>query len=152
VALSTSIALNSSKVMTAQAQATINALTPEAVTVGQDGGQTTPEPGSSQGTIQQTPGFENLPLDIPVLQGEIADLFISPNFISYVAQRTFDDAVNFYERQMAANGWIGNPRGSIMSQNSAYLNFDKENRKASISIRFNPISSTTTVVITITGA
>lgn len=137
--------------MTAQAQATINALTPVPVGVGQDGTQGTPVPGGSQVSVQLTPGFENLPSDVPVLQGEVADLFVSQNFISYVAQRTFDDAVNFYERQMATNGWTGNQRGSIKTQNSAYLNFEKDNRKASISIRFNPISSTTTIVITITS-
>jgi hypothetical protein len=143
-ALSTSIAQNSGVVKTAQALETQAAqrptLTPSPTF--------TPVIPTPTGT-QLGPVVVNLPADIPLPPGELRDLFASQNLVSFLILTDFNQLITFYEKQMAINGWAKEGSNSFITGTSAVLNYSKGGRKAGVSLRFNPISNLTGIVITI---
>jgi hypothetical protein len=59
------------------------------------------------------------------------------------------EVADFYNREMPAKGWIKVEQGSLENENMFALNFEKEARKAAITITTNPINQKTIVVIII---
>jgi hypothetical protein len=91
----------------------------------------------------------NLPDDIPLTPGERLELFTSSSLITYLTQTDFTQLVLFFENQMPINDWIRQSTGSFITDGSALLNFTKDKRKVSISVRSNPITGLTAIVITL---
>lgn len=143
-ALSTSIAQNSGVVKTAQALETQAALRPT-LTASPTFTPVIPTPTGTQLVVP----VSNLPADIPLPPGELRDLFASHNLVSFLILTDFNQLITFYEKQMAINGWVKEGLNSYITSNSAVLNYSKAGRKASVSLRFNQISSLTGIVITI---
>ena len=95
------------------------------------------------------PTIPNLPEDIPLTPGEQLELFTSSSLITYLTQTDFTQLVLFFENQMPINDWIRQSTGSFITDGSALLNFTKDKRKVSISVRSNPITGLTAIVITL---
>ena len=87
------------------------------------------------------------PTDVPIIEGG-EELMSSKGLITYTTNKELQEVVNFYEGQMPANGWA-KTEGKV-EENTAELIFQKEARKATISINTIPFMGTT-VSITIEG-
>lgn len=91
------------------------------------------------------------PEDIPILESEKEDYLAGEFLISYVVPVSFDEVVDFYQREMPAEGWVEEQRSSMESESVAAFTYQKDSRSAAITISVNPINRRTTVVILITG-
>lgn len=148
--LSTRIAYNAGIVLTAQAWETQEAGRPTSAPT--DIPTAAPTQASIPGTPpveENDPALSGVPVDIPVYQGAPEDLYVSSNFITYQVKTPLTKVVTFYQQEMIKNGWQWLDRGSYISQSSASLNYEKPENKVNISLQFNPVSESTTVVITI---
>lgn len=105
---------------------------------------------TAQAYLTRVPPISPLPpSDIPLLEGEKENLIITENTISYLIALSYQQVLSFYKEKMPQNGWTYQTSSSIESENSAILNYTKENRAVTISINSNPANEKTIVVITI---
>ena len=91
------------------------------------------------------------PADIPVFEGQKDDLVSSAEIVSYISAGSFQEILDFYEREMPSNGWSKVNQDSSILENLANLTYQKNGRKAIILITHVPFISQTTVLITIQG-
>lgn len=91
------------------------------------------------------------PSDIPILSGEIFNLFRTINFISYETALDLPGVATFYDTEMVASGWVKNAASSYISTVSATLLFEKTDRIAKISLQSNTVAKRTTIIISITN-
>jgi hypothetical protein len=90
------------------------------------------------------------PADIPIMEGKRSAEVMSSNLISYVIDAAFDDVVNFYDREMVAQGWVKNESESKKTANLIQqLVFEKDGRKATITIAEVPFVNQINVTIEI---
>lgn len=89
------------------------------------------------------------PDDIPVVPGEVRELFDTQNMLTYSTALERAAVIDFYKFQMPANGWEIILIGSIETETGAFLRFEKDQRTASIAITTNPINQSTLVSIKI---
>ncbi len=75
-----------------------------------------------------------IPENIPLPEGDLANLFTSSNLVSFTAVGDFDDLLMFYQEEMIANGWSPVDDGSVISPNAAVLNFQIIGQKATVTI------------------
>ena len=87
--------------------------------------------------------------DIPIVPGEILNLFQTDNLVTYTSPLIYDETVKFYETAMPAAGWQRIELGSYVASSVAEIIFRKDTREAQILIRENPLNSQSYVVITI---
>jgi len=87
------------------------------------------------------------PADIPIIEGG-EEMIATKGLITYSTVKGLGEVVDFYERQMPVNGWV-KTEGKV-EEDTAKLVFQKEARKATITIDSFPIVGTT-VSITIEG-
>ncbi|MCU0489690.1 MAG: hypothetical protein MUE67_12165 [Anaerolineales bacterium] len=143
-AISTRIAENAGLVQTSQALETQAARRPTPTST-----QTpTPDLRAVQNS-QATSPVTNLPADVPLPPGDQRDLFVSRNLVSFLIQTDINQLILFFENQMPIHGWTKVMNGSSITQSSALLNYTKDGRSLSISLRLNPLSNLTGVVITV---
>ena len=90
-----------------------------------------------------------LPEGIPIPDKDVENFYSTSNFVSYATKHDIQSLTQFYITQMTENSWTNIEEGTYISENDALLNFEKPDRTAIVSIQFNPLSKTVTVVITI---
>jgi hypothetical protein len=143
-AISTRIAKNAGLVQTSQALETQAARRPTPTST------RTPTPDLQAASDNQaTSPVTNLPADVPLPPGDQRDLFVSRNLVSFLMQTNINQLILFFENQMPIHGWTKVMTGSSITQSSALLNYTKDGRSLSISLRLNPLSKLTGVVITL---
>jgi hypothetical protein len=140
-----------------EAQATLQALGTQAAESGAM--QTaqaviTQQGGDLFATIQVLPkqglGLNNPPEDIPLLPTEsINSLVATQSLVSYLTSEEYRSVTSFYSDAMPAEGWSLTSSGNLETDNLAILNFEKENRKATLTIVKNVINDQTAVTILI---
>lgn len=92
---------------------------------------------------------ENVPPDIPLYEGEKNAFVASPQVVSYFIGVDFDKVLAFYRREMPAQGWIPVERGTVVTDNTAELNYEKGGRTALVVITTIPYINQTTIVISL---
>lgn len=143
-AISARIAENAGLVQTSQAFETQAARRPTPTST------RTPTPDLQVDTESEaTSPVTNLPADVPLPPGDQRDLFVSRNLVSFLMQTDINQLILFFENQMPIHGWTKVMTGSSITQSSALLNYTKDGRSLSISLRLNPLSNLTGVVITL---
>jgi hypothetical protein len=105
-------------------------------------------PAAQPGTPAPTSALQN-PQNIPLVPGEILNLFQSDNLITYTSPLIYDETVEFYESAMTQAGWQRIEMGSYVASSVAELIFRKDDREVQVLIRENPVSSQSYIVITI---
>jgi hypothetical protein len=90
--------------------------------------------------------------DIPILnRDQLHDYFGSSRYIFYTSSNQYSDVLQFYQTEMANNGWHFNQNASHEYSNAAQLVYDKDIRTATVNLSLNPLNNTTVVVITISS-
>lgn len=92
---------------------------------------------------------DQAPPDIPLFEGEKNAFVGSPQLISYFVNADLKPVLDFYQTQMPLNGWMKVDYGTVVTDVSATLYYEKEGRKATVVITVVPILNQTTVVITL---
>ncbi len=89
------------------------------------------------------------PEDIPVLGDGNSDLIATNSLISYFSIGSFQEVVEFYEREMPLQGW-NRIEGKVSNEDSlAVLVFFKEGRQATVTIKGIPLVNQVSVIISI---
>lgn len=91
----------------------------------------------------------NPPADIPLVEGERADFSASNQFVSYTTTLSYQSLLEFYAREMPSNGWVEVQTTSVVTANSALLNYEKAERSATVAITALPGNNHTLVVVSI---
>jgi hypothetical protein len=98
-------------------------------------------------TVQASMG--EAPEDIPIIEGDKENFVGGEFLVSYSVAMSFQDVVDFYKREMTANGWTKVDQGSVEAENTAALKYEKSDRNAEVTITFNPVDSKTFLIILI---
>jgi hypothetical protein len=77
---------------------------------------------------------EEAPENVPLPGGPLENLFTSANLVSFTTGQSFDEILNFYEEEMIANGWSKVDEGSVVTGNTAVINFQMVGQKAVVTI------------------
>jgi hypothetical protein len=91
---------------------------------------------------------DEIPADIPVVDGEIQDLISSKKVVSYSTSMSFDEVVGFYQDQMPINGWAEKD-GSVVTADAALLYYKKVDREATVTLSQGSGGNETIVMIII---
>jgi hypothetical protein len=75
-----------------------------------------------------------VPEDIPLVEGERQHLTAILGMVTYSTSLPYDDVLSFYLAEMPAHGWELVSDGSYQIPNSAVLNYQKVDRKATVSM------------------
>ena len=89
------------------------------------------------------------PDDIPIIPGEVANLFSNKSAITYYVNVDLPEVVDFYQTTMPDQNWIDVTNSSQITEEAAVLKFFKPERVATITLTVNKISDQTVVLITI---
>lgn len=89
----------------------------------------------------------DVPPDIPIWPGEKSGFVGSEQVFSYSASEDFAPVLEFYQREMRANGWREISRFSVTTPSSADLYYEKAGREVNIVINTLPLVDRVTVVI-----
>jgi len=105
-------------------------------------------------TLQALPsqGFDlgNPPEDIPLLEeDQINNLFANQSLVTYLTNEEFRTVTSFYHEAMPAEGWSLTESGNLEVDNLAILNFEKDGRKATLTVVKNVLGEQTSVTILI---
>jgi hypothetical protein len=92
---------------------------------------------------------EDVPADIPVMQGEKSTFVGSPQAISYFIDADFNPVLAYYQQEMPARGWSKIDYGTTITSSTAELFYEKDGRKATVVIAQVPVMGQVGVVITI---
>lgn len=107
-------------------------------------------------TLQAVPGeglgLNNPPEDIPLLEeDEISNLFANQSVVAYLTTQDYRSVTAFYQDAMPAEGWSLTTSGNLETDNLAILNFEKGDRKATLTVVKNVLGEKTSVTILIKG-
>lgn len=95
-----------------------------------------------------TPG--NKPEDIPLYpEDQMNNFFSTQDMVSYSTATSFKDVVDFYKREMLTDGWTSESAGNVETDSTVILNYQKDSRKAIVTISINPADSQTLVLVVI---
>ncbi len=100
-------------------------------------------------TTQVYTSPEEAPADIPVMEGETSGFIGTSQSVSYFIDADYRDVLDFYKREMPANGWQEVAGEGFSNDTMAEIQYQKGNRKASVVVTEVPFVGQTTVVITI---
>lgn len=100
------------------------------------------------GFLDEALGSEDIPEDIPIIEGEVIDLFGSEKVISYKTALDFDTVLSFYQEQMLQNGWSAKD-DSVITADAALLYFEKLEREATVTMSSVDSENRTVVMIII---
>lgn len=114
----------------------------------------TEEGGEFLATVQAvaTQGFtfSNPPEDVSIPQEpEVENLYATQDIVSYTIGQDFAAVLDFYKREMPANGWTAVSEGTLESEQAAVLKYTKDGRSATLSLSEGPQEGQTVVVITL---
>jgi hypothetical protein len=114
----------------------------------------TQQGGDMLATIQALPnlgsGLNNPPEDIPLLPEDVINsLFATQNMVSFLTTDDHRSVISFYKDALPAEGWSLTSRGNLETDNLAILNFEKDNRRAILTVVNNAINAQTAVTILI---
>lgn len=87
--------------------------------------------------------------DIPVIEGEKEMFFQSGSLVSYLTATPYAQVLDFYKTQMLQAGWTKVDQDGFESASAANLNYEKGNRKASITLSPAARNDRTVVLIVI---
>jgi hypothetical protein len=76
---------------------------------------------------------DEIPVDIPVVEGETRDLVSSDMVLSYSTSMSYNAVLNFYQEQMPINGW-SEKNESVLTADAAILYYEKDNREATVTL------------------
>jgi hypothetical protein len=94
-------------------------------------------------------GQAQAPSDIPIVARETTkNYYATDTIISYGTTLSFANVVEFYKKEMLANGWE-TASGAVEMDNTAMLNYVKPDRTANVVITYNAQDNTTLVLINI---
>lgn len=100
-------------------------------------------------SITPPDGCGGAPADVPVLP-DAQNMATFGELITYTSATSLEEASEFYNAQMAANGWSAQP-GAGGVPGFAQLTFTKGGRTAAITITSDPSTNTTSVLIQLSG-
>ena len=115
---------------------------------------TTYAPGDVMGTLQAMAtkiisGGEK-PTDIPIVSDpDLTNLTANSDTVSYTSALSFQAVVAFYQREMLLEGWQAVQNGSFVTGNAAFLQFEKDDRAATVTVLSAAPQTTTSVLINI---
>lgn len=89
------------------------------------------------------------PDDIPIIPGQVDNLFSSESAVSYYANSELPEVVDFYQTTMPDQNWVDVTNSSMITESAAVLKFFKPEKVATITLTPNLISKQTIVLITI---
>ena len=89
------------------------------------------------------------PDDIPIITGEVENLFSNRSSVSYYVNVDLPEVVDFYQTTMPDHNWVDVTNSSLITEEAAVLKFFKPERVATITLTSNLISKQTVVLITI---
>ena len=89
----------------------------------------------------------DIPPDIPIFEGEKEAFVGSDQVISYFVTAEFQDVLNYYQNEMPARGWIKVETGTVVTDTTANLIFEKDGRTVTIILGEVPFVGKVTVVI-----
>ena len=75
-----------------------------------------------------------VPADIPLVEGERENLTALLGMVAYHTPVPYDEVLAFYLAEMPANGWELASEGTYQIPNTAVLNYQKIDRKATVSL------------------
>ncbi len=90
---------------------------------------------------------DQVPQDIPIMEGDRSAFIGSPGAISYFIKADFSAVLKYYQQEMLARGWTKIDYGTTVTDTTAELHYQKANRKATIILTAVPFLNQTTVVI-----
>ena len=97
-------------------------------------GSLTTQIGDIGSLITELPDFSGTkPTDIPIIEGG-EELLASETSVSFTTNKTLQEVIDFYNKEMPANGWTKVEAESKKTEEETTLVFEKGNRKATISI------------------
>ncbi len=107
-------------------------------------------------TLQAVPGeglgLNNPPEDIPLLEEDvISNLFANQSVVVYLTTQDYRSVTAFYEDAMPDQGWSLTTSGNLETDKLAILNFEKGDRKATLTVVKDVIDDQTSVTILIKG-
>ena len=79
-------------------------------------------------------GTPQVPEDIPLIEGERKNLTSLLGMVAYSTSIPYNDVLAFYLAEMPANGWEIVGDGTYQIPNTAVLNYQKVDRKATVSL------------------
>jgi hypothetical protein len=97
-----------------------------------------------------TQGFSTTdgPEDVPVVdEASVSDFYASDSIVSYLSTLDYPSILDFYKREMLENGWAEISEGSLETENAAVLNYEKDNRTATVTLTGNLQDQKTAVQI-----
>ena len=89
----------------------------------------------------------DVPPDIPIMDGEKEAFVGSDQVISYFIKAEFQDVLNYYQAEMPARGWTQVDAGTIVTDTTATLQYEKDGRRVDIILGEVPFVGQVTVVI-----
>jgi hypothetical protein len=98
---------------------------------------------------QMASSVGEMPADIPLVEGEKKNMLTSKEAISYLTTISFPEVVSFYQIHMPAYGWTKIEPGSVNTQNIVVMNYEKQDRKATVTLTINPLDKSTIVMIVV---
>ncbi len=91
-------------------------------------------------------GNQTPPDDIPIVNGTTENLFATAETVSYFTPMDFQSVLAYYQQEMPANGWEADSSNTILTANTAVLQYGKADRHAMITLS---VSNGKTVVLII---
>ncbi|HLE14436.1 MAG TPA: hypothetical protein VI776_06790 [Anaerolineales bacterium] len=115
---------------------------------------TTYAPGDVLGTLQalatQVLGGGQAPEDIPIVADpDLTSLTATSDTVSYTTTLSFQTVLDFYRQEMLLAGWQAVQAGSFVMGNAAFLQYEKIDRAATVTILTASPQITTSVLINI---
>jgi hypothetical protein len=98
---------------------------------------------------QASPG--TAPEDIPIIDGQKEMFYQSAELVSYIISVPYAQVVEFYKNQMPANGWTKVDQDWVETGLISNLQFEKNDRRASIVLTTSSGGNGATVLITISA-
>jgi hypothetical protein len=105
---------------------------------------------TAQAFATQALSLDQAPTDIPIItEGDTEEFLGSETIVSYATSWEFQSVLTFYETEMPEYGWLAESDGTLKTEQTAIINYSKQNKAATITISKNPLGETTFVLITI---
>ena len=79
-------------------------------------------------------GTPQVPDDIPLVEGERANLAVLLGMVAYSSPMPYNEVLAFYLAEMPTNGWELSGEGTYQIPNTAVLKYEKVERQATVSL------------------
>jgi len=89
---------------------------------------------TAQAELGKLSSTEQVPADIPLPEGDKTVLLATNTQVQYQTNMALTDLTRFYKEKMPANGWRFEDKGSFEKAEDVTLIYEKDDRKATISI------------------